>query len=113
VTAPIAGTTDPTLYQTERYGNMTYSFGMPNGMYAVTLKFAELYWSSPGQRVFNVSINGQQVLTNFDILASASGKNTAIDRSFTTTVTGGTMSIVFTTVADNAKIDAIEILPSG
>jgi phosphatidylinositol-3-phosphatase len=110
-TAPIGGTSDGALYDSERYGTLTYTFAVVNGTYLVTLKFAELYWSAPGQRVFNVSINGQQVLTNFDILANVA-RNTAIDRSFTTSVTGGTLSIAFITVVDNAKIDAIEVVPA-
>ena len=46
---------DQTLYDSERYGN-TFSYGInvPNGTYTVALKFAELYWTSAGQRVFNV-----------------------------------------------------------
>ena len=110
--APILGATDQALYQTERYGNFSYSLPVSNGSYAVTLKFAELYWSTAGQRVFNVSINGQPVLTNFDILATVGSKTAALDRTFTTTVSGGTLTIVFTTVVDNAKVDAIEIVPS-
>ena len=106
-TATIAGTTDQTLYKTERYGKtFSYGFSVPNGTYTVTLKFAELYWTSAGQRVFNVTINGQQVLTNFDILANV-GPNTALDKTFTTSVTNGAMNIAFSTVTDNAKIDAI------
>jgi hypothetical protein len=113
-TAPIAGTSDRTLYDSERYGKtFSYGFSVPNGTYTVALKFAELYWTSAGQRVFNVSINNQQVLTNFDILAQPnSGPNTAVDKTFTTTVTNGAISIAFSTVTDNAKIGAIEIVPT-
>jgi len=69
-THSIANTTDPILYQTERYGNFTYQFTVPNGTYNVVLKFAECYWTSVGRRIFNVSINGTPVLTNFDIIAA-------------------------------------------
>src|SRR5208337_695952 len=40
-TAAITGTTDPTLYQSERYGNFSYNVPLANGNYTVTLKFAE------------------------------------------------------------------------
>jgi hypothetical protein len=109
INVPIAATSDPTLYQTERYGNFTYAFSLPNGNYAVTLRFAEIYWTSPGQRVFNVSVNAQQVLSNFDILANVS-KNTAYDRTFSTTVSAGTLSVAFSTIVDNAKLSAIDIV---
>ena len=39
-----------------------------------------MYWSAAGQRIFNVSIQGNQVLTNFDIPAAAGGKNLPVSR---------------------------------
>ncbi len=109
-THAIAGTADPTLYQTERYGDFSYQFAVPNGSYNVLLKFAELYWSTAGQRLFNVSINGTQVLANFDIVAAAGAPFTAIDRTFPVTVTNGQVIIQFTSgSADWPKISAIEI----
>src|SRR5207248_3308467 len=97
----------------ERYGKtFSYAVSVPNGTYSVTLKFAEIYWTAAGRRVFNVAINGKTVLTNFDILAQpGAAPNTALDKNFSTTVTNGTLSIVFTTVADNAQINAIEVVP--
>ncbi|MFN8473406.1 MAG: malectin domain-containing carbohydrate-binding protein [Anaerolineae bacterium] len=111
-TANIAGTSDPRLYQTYRFGNFSYSVPVPNGNYQVNLKFAESYWTTTGKRVFNVAINGQTVLSNFDVLSQAAPK-TALDKSFPVTVTNGAVNIVFTTVADNAMVSAIEIVPSG
>jgi malectin (di-glucose binding ER protein)/glycosyl hydrolase family 26 len=109
--ASIAKTPDPALYQGTRYGNFSYNFSVPNGTYTVDLKFAEVWWTAAGKRVFNVGINGQQVLTNFDILAQAGGANRATDKTFTTSVTNGRLAITFTSVVDNAQINAIEILP--
>src|SRR6202167_3010245 len=113
-THAIANTPDPTLYQSERYGDFSYQFTVPNGTYSVTLKFAEIYWSNPGQRVFNVAINGTAVLTDFDIVAAAGAADTAIDETFPVTVTGSSITIQFTTgTADLPKISAIEISPSS
>jgi Malectin domain/Chitobiase/beta-hexosaminidase C-terminal domain len=109
-TTPIANTPDPTLYQTERYGNSTYTFSTPPGNYTVILKFAEIFFDSAGERLFNVSINGTQVLTNFDIVAAAGAAFTAIDKSFPVTVTGSSITIQFTTGSANLpKISAIEV----
>ncbi|MBI3973851.1 MAG: PQQ-dependent sugar dehydrogenase, partial [Chloroflexi bacterium] len=110
-TAAIAGTADDPLYQSERYGNFSYRFAAPNGTYTVTLKFAEIYWDSPGQRVFNVAIEGQPVLTNFDILAQVP-RNTALDKTFAVSVADGALDVAFTTVADNAKLSALEVVAS-
>ena len=109
-THSIANTADPKLYQTERYGNFTYQFTVPNGTYNVVLKFAEFYWTSVGKRIFNVAINGTPVLTNFDIIAAVGTPYTAIDKTFATMTSTGTVAIQFTSgSADLPKISAIEI----
>ena len=103
------------VYQTERYGNFTYTINglQASANYAVTLQFAEFYWTAAGQRVFNVTLNGTQVLTNFDIYASAGG-NKAIAKSFNTTAnSSGVITIQFTTVVDNAKCSGIQITPAS
>jgi N-acetylneuraminic acid mutarotase len=112
-TSTIAGTTDPTLYQTERTaqnsGSFTYTFAVPNGIYMLTLKFAEIYWTTSGNRIFNVSLNGQQLLTNFDILTQTAPK-TALDKTFVVNVKTGSIGLSFTSIKDNAKVSAIQIL---
>jgi hypothetical protein len=108
-TSAIANTADPALYQTERYGTFTYQYSVPNGNYNVTLKFAEIYFTAAGQRLFNVAINGTQVLTNFDIVATG-GAFAAVDKTFATTVTNGTITIQFTNgTVNQPKISAIQI----
>ncbi len=112
-TAAITNTTDQTLYQSERYGPFSYNFAAPAGAYSVTLKFAEIYYTSSGQRIFNVAINGTNVLTNFDVFAQAGGTNRAVDRNFTVS-SAGTITIQFITgSADLPKISAIEIVAAS
>ncbi|MBV8232657.1 MAG: hypothetical protein JO329_21970, partial [Planctomycetaceae bacterium] len=120
-TSPIdtSGVSDPapqSVYQTERYGNFTYTLSnlMPGGSYTVRLHFAEIYWNGPGRRLFNVAINGTQVLTNFDIFTAAGGKDRAIVESFNAVADArGTITIAFTSVLNNAKVSGIEVLPGG
>jgi len=103
----------PFVYQTERYGNFTYQLtGLTPGIsYTVRLHFAEVYWSAAGQRLFNVAINDQQVLTNFDIFVQAGGKNRALVRDFAVTAdVNGTIRLAFTNVKDNAKLSGLEVL---
>src|SRR5207244_11068451 len=59
-TSSITGTNDPTLYKSSRYGSFNYSIPVSNGSYNLTLHFAELYFTSAGQRVFHVDINGSR-----------------------------------------------------
>lgn len=109
-THPVSGTTLTALYQDERFGeSFQYSFSVPNGTYSVALKFAELYFSAAGQRVFNVAIDDHQVLSNLDIFAVTGGQYRAFRPSFSATVTNGQIVIQFSASVNNAKIDAIEI----
>ena len=110
-TAAISGTSDDPIYQSERYGNFSYSIPLPNGNYTVLLRFDELYHSSPGKRIFDVYIQGTKVISNLDIFALV-GKNAAYDVSFPSTVADGTLNIRFSTIADNAKVSAILVTQS-
>jgi hypothetical protein len=111
-TSAVNNSAPQAVYQTERYGTFTYTF--PNlkagSPYAVRLHESENYWTSSGQRTFNVSINGQQVLSNFDIYATAGAANKAVVEQFNATAgSSGQITIQFTSVKDNAKVDGIEI----
>ena len=113
-TSLVANPAPQAVYQTERYGDFTYT--IPNltagASYTVNLSFAEIYWTAAGDREFNVLINGTQVLTNFDVFATAGGENIAIVESFPATASAsGTISIQFTTgAADLPKVSGIQIL---
>jgi hypothetical protein len=100
------------VYQHIRYGNFTYSFpGLTAGaVYTVRLHFAEQYWTSAGKRTFNVSINGTQVLTRFDIVKTAGGSYVATIQQFSATANrDGQIVIVFDSVVNYAQINGIEI----
>jgi sugar lactone lactonase YvrE len=99
------------IYQTARWSNGPFQYGasVRDGMYSVTLKFAEIYYTQPGQRVFNVSINGQVVLANFDPLVAAGGPGVGVDRQFYANVTGGRLVILFSPVVGQPLVNAIEI----
>jgi len=113
-----SGVSDPapmSVYQSERYGNFSYVVPnlVPGTSYTVRLHFAEISLSGPGQRVFDVSINSQQVLANFDIYATV-GANKAVVGAYDTTADGaGRITIAFTTIINNAKIDGIEVLANA
>jgi len=109
-TQTISGTTSPVIYQTARQALPVYTIPLPDGAYTVVLKFAEIQYRVTGKRLFNVSINGTQVLTNFDILAAAGGPNTAVDLPFPATASGGALTIALTSGAASAPLlNGIEI----
>ena len=116
-TIDLSGVTNPApmaVYQTARIGNFTYtipSSGFAAGStHTVRLHFAETFWSTAGSRIFNVSVNGTQVLTNFDIFAATGAKNKAIVEQFMVNAnSSGQYVIQFTTVKDNSLVSGIEI----
>ena len=112
-TSAVTSPAPQSVYQSNRYGNFSYTVpGLTaGGSYTVRLHFAEEYWTTAGSRTFNVIINGNQVLTNFDILATAGAEYKAVVEQFTATADStGKITIQFTTVKDNAQVNGIEIL---
>ena len=103
----IANTEDDNLYNSERYGNFAYNLPVNNGTYTVTLKLAEIYFSSANQRLFNVRMEGTTVESSLDIYNEAGAKNFAYDISHTITVSDGSLNIEAISIKDNAKISAI------
>jgi hypothetical protein len=107
-TAAIAGTRDDPLYQSERYGDFSYAIPIANGDYLVTLKFAEIYWTEPGRRVFNVKIERVKVISGLDVVAKV-GPKAAYDVTLPVHVTDGKLNIAFRSVVDYAKVSAIMV----
>ncbi len=108
----IADSADDPLYQSERNGtSFSYAFAVPSGRYRVNLKLSENYFTSSGQRVFNVTAEGATKLSNFDIYAAAGARYKAIDRSFDIAVTDGTLNLGFASSVNLAKVDAISVTP--
>ncbi len=104
------------VYQTSRFGNFTYTFPALalSSNYLVRLHFADYYWTATNQRVFNVTINGTQVLSNFDIIAAAGAPNRAnIQQFIATPDNSGQVTIQYATVKDNALSSGIEVIPNG
>src|SRR6202021_281045 len=113
------GVTNPapqSVYQHNRYGNFTYAIpGFTAGTsYTIRLHFAEEYWTTAGSRTFNVLINGTQVLTDFDIFATAGGEYKAAVEQFSEVApSNGVITIQFVSVKDNAQVNGIEISSSS
>jgi len=112
-TSAVTNPAPQAVYLSERYGACTYTIpGLtPYATYTVDLHFAEYYWTAAGQRKFNVLINGTQVLTNFDIIASAGASKKAIVKSFTAIASStGQVVVQFTTgTADLPKISGMVV----
>ena len=81
----------------------------------MTLFFAETRWTDVGQRTFDVTINGNVVLTTYDIFAVAGGANKAIAVPFNAAPTeAGEIVVGFRkNGADQPKVDAITVEGGG
>ncbi|MBN2754875.1 MAG: glycoside hydrolase family 9 protein [Candidatus Goldbacteria bacterium] len=114
VTDAIANTTDDTLYQSERYGNPSYTFTVPNGYYDITFKFAETWFNAEGERIFDVEIEGVTVIDNLDLYVEAPGTMRAYDVIIQDVlITDGQINITSSSDADVANFRAIAIIPAG
>ncbi|KAA8526742.1 hypothetical protein F0562_009029 [Nyssa sinensis] len=78
-----------------------YGFCLQNGNYTVSLHFAEIMFTddktygSLGRHIFNIYIQGKQVLKDFNIEDEAGGVGKEVIRRFTAVVSTGTLEIRF------------------
>ncbi len=119
-TSKVTNPAPAAVYQTARIATTTtngaksFTYTIPGftagSSHTVRLHFCETFFTTKGSRVFNVSINGTQVLTNFDIVAASGGQNIANIQQFTATAdASGHTTITFTSITNNALISGIEI----
>lgn len=79
-------------------------------MYRVNLYFAELEDKTPGERIFNIGIQDQSVLNNFDIAGEAGKADKEVIKSFSGIRAGKTLKINLSPVKGNTIISGIEII---
>jgi PKD repeat protein len=116
VDATVPATTPSTVFDSERWSPsdnppMKWAFPVASGTpLQVRLYFANrcTCTSGVGSRVFNVNIDGQRVLNNYDIVAAV-GDQTGTMRSFSVT-SDGSVNIDFSHVTENPLINGIEIV---
>ncbi len=121
---PVAGTDDPELYETERWGNFSYAIPVAPGKYSVILHFAArrlnageatasaLEGTSRAAHVFNVFCNGRVLLDHFDLLKEARKGDVVIRRfSGLEPNAQGKLLINFVPVSGYAAVAALEVIP--
>jgi len=108
----VTGTDMPAIYETERYSMDSYKFTVPNGKYTVRLHFAETFEGilGPGERVFSVSVPGQEVLKDLDLYKTVGPLKPLIKEYKGVSVENGQLVIGFTPNVENPQICGIEIL---
>jgi hypothetical protein len=104
------------VYQSRRWGTtLTYNLNVPDGTYNVRLHFAELYWTSAGHRRFDLFIEGQEVLSDYDIWAAAGGINRARTETFENVVVGDGNGLQIQGIASLGvvQVNGVEVWSTG
>jgi hypothetical protein len=104
---------EASLYCSERWfdGEGGYEIPVPSGSsYQVTLHFAELVHTQPGQRVFDIAVEGLGMASSFDSVAVTGAAWAATTVSATTPIiSDGFLSIRLTPIVGNPNICAVEV----
>ena len=85
-----------------------YQYALAPGTYVVELNFAEIYFTSPDAREFDVLIEGALVQNNLDIFETV-GSNAALAVEYEVEVTDGFLSLSLTSEIENPKLSAFSI----
>ena len=120
-------------YHTERWGNFKYQLPMPTNQdakYTLILKFSEIYFQEPGQKVFDIKIGSTTIIRDLDIFDKLTSRGIPYDEFVEIKVQGskvfangieakdglknGKLVIDFVQgKADNPKVNAIVLVEGG
>uniref|UniRef100_A0A914WWI0 Malectin domain-containing protein n=1 Tax=Plectus sambesii TaxID=2011161 RepID=A0A914WWI0_9BILA len=92
---------DMVLLQTERYHTDDFSYDIRmsseknDGDYVLVMKFCEVYFNSPGQKVFSVMLNDEhRVVSDLDIFTQAGGLGIAHDEVVPFSISDGKLRVL-------------------
>jgi hypothetical protein len=107
------------VYRTRHIGPVRYRFpmirGEANTLYDVRLHFIETTFKNSGRRKFDVYLNDQKVLADFDVYKEAGGADRALVKVFKAISPDkeGSISVRLSTGSkDQPEISGIEIVPT-
>ncbi|CAG5131675.1 unnamed protein product [Candidula unifasciata] len=103
------GPQDQLLYQTERYHVNTFGYELPvykDGDYVLVLKFSEVWFAAPNQKVFDVVLNGEHTIVSELDIFSRVGRGVAHDEIIPFSIRGGKLHVN----DETSQIDGNKIL---
>lgn len=121
------------VYHSERWGTFKYQLPMPTnseGQYTLILKFSEIYFQEPGQKLFDIKIGSSNVIRNLDIFEKLTSRGIPYDEFIDIKVKGskvwangietkdglvkGSLVVEFAKGgADNPKVNALVLVEGG
>lgn len=117
----ISRTQDPIIYRNSRQGDFAYSIPLKPGTYELRLHFAESFYGpenngggGEGSRTMTITLNGEPLLHDFDVLADAGGERTAEVKVFhdISPASDGQLHLsFFSGKSGSAMLSGIEVLP--
>lgn len=105
----ILNTDSDELFWLQRFGLVQYNVRVPDGVYQVFLNFSENNWTDSGNRQFDVFIESEPRVQNFDIYDQAGSFSALSHPIYNCQVDDGVISLVFCAESDAATLAAIEI----
>lgn len=87
------------------------TINVPQGIYDIKLHFCEPISSTTvGKRIFDVSVQGKKVLSNFDITKEAGGTLIGVTKELKAIEISAALTLTFTAGTGNAVISGIELI---
>ena len=99
----VKGSQDASLYHEYREGDIRVEHALPDGIYDVTLHFAEPDQIGGGERLFDTFMEDTLVIDDLDIMASRDGK---VESALTVTIPDIEVSDGFLSVRFDASVRA-------
>jgi hypothetical protein len=100
------------VFEDSRAGTFNYTVTgfKPGSNHTVTLYFVEPTYDGVGLRLFNVSINGATVLSDFDVFLAAGDMDTPVSKAVSAAADStGQYTITFTPVLNDAVLSGLQI----
>jgi hypothetical protein len=109
----IGGTTEQEVYRSQMTGLVRYRVRVPDGLYNVTLMFAENQLTSGGQRVFHVTVEDWEIARNVDVLARAGANSAYTIAADSVAVADGVLEVHLMSVVGETMLSGLTIGPAG
>jgi len=105
------------LYQQERYstldGTFRYLFDCPEGVYETIVLETETWHTAAGERQFDLYIQGERLLADYDIFSQSGGMNNPLVLGFTNNVDDAQLELHFIPRLNNARVSAVQVRRIG
>lgn len=100
---------DDPLFQTMQEGLEAYRFDVPDGSYEIELRFVEPKFQESKKRAFDVGINGQKIMENFDLVEKSGFMNAFTRKIHISARNNQGISIEFSPKTEKPILSAVRV----